>query len=123
MRLACIDPKRINQARLKAGMTQDDVAYRLRERGHKANARSIRRWESGQHAPHANVVPDLAAVLGVQIEDIYQQNGGELEDDSDEDEAALRRMAHQMIDRGHEDIASDLLHRVRQMKARRSVAA
>lgn len=117
MRLACIDPKRINQARLRAGMTQADVAYRLRERGHKANERSIRRWESGQHAPHANVVPDLAGVLNVPIEDLYQQNGG-AEDDEDEDEAALRRVAHQMIDRGHEDLAAELLGRVVLMKRR-----
>lgn len=98
-------------------MTQDDVAYRLRERGHKANARSIRRWESGQHAPHANVVPDLANVLGVQIEDIYQQNGDS--DDEDEDEAALRRIAHRMIDVGHDDIAADLLRRVMVAKNKR----
>jgi len=119
MRLACIDPKRINRARLAAKMTQADVAYRLRERGHKANERSVRRWEGGEHAPHANVVPDLAAVLGFSIEDLYQQNGGSSGDDEDEDEAALRRAAHQMIDRGHEDIARDLLLRVRVMKQRR----
>lgn len=52
-------------------MTQADVAYRLREHGHKANERSIRRWESGEHAPHANVVPDLAAALGITLDELY----------------------------------------------------
>ena len=115
MRTSCINPHRVNQARLSAGMTQADVAYRLRERGHKANERSIRRWESGQHAPHANVVPALAEALGVTIDDLYTSS----ETDEEEDEAALRRLAHIAIDKDQPDIASVLLDRVKIMKARR----
>jgi len=118
MRLACVDPRRIYKARLRAGLTQADVAYKLRQHGHRANERSIRRWESGQHAPHANVVPALAEALGVAIEGLYQNGSGS--DDEDEDEAALRRLAHQLIDRDQPDIASDLLAQVQAMKARRS---
>lgn len=116
MRTACINPNRINQARLSADMSQADVAFRLREKGHKATERSIRRWETGQHAPHANVVPDLAIALGVSIDDLYatEDSAGE-----EEDEAALRRLAHIAIDRDQPDIASVLLDRVRLMKARR----
>jgi len=97
-------------------MTQEDVAFRLRQRGHKANGRSIRRWESGQHAPHANIVPDLAAVLGVTIEKLYERS--ESGDDDDEDEAALRRLAHQLIDRKQDDLALQLLERVQAFKSR-----
>ncbi len=116
MRTACVNPNRINQARLRAGMTQADVAYKLRERGHKANERSIRRWESGQHAPHANVVPALAEALHVSIDELYSSEDS---DDEGEDEASLRRLAHMAIDRDQPDIASALLDRVRLMKARR----
>jgi len=100
-------------------MTQEDVAFRLRQRGHKANGRSIRRWESGQHAPHANIVPDLAAVLGVTIEKLYERS--ESGDDDDEDEAALRRLAHQLIDRKQDDLALQLLERVQAFKSREDV--
>lgn len=115
MRTLCINPIVVNQARLRAGMTQADVAYKLRERGHKANERSIRRWESGQHAPHANVVPALAEALGITIDDLYASD----ETAEEEDEAALRRLAHIAIDKDQPDIASALLDRVRVMKARR----
>lgn len=113
MRTACINPKRILEARLRAGLTQDEVAYRLRQRGHKANGRSIRRWESGQHAPHANIVPNLAAVLGVEIEKLYERS--ESGDDDEEEAAALRRFAHRAIDAGQDDLAMDLLERARQV--------
>lgn len=118
MRTACINPGRIYQARLASGMTQADVANKIRNRGHKANERSIRRWESGQHAPHANVVPALAEALGISIDALYEQT--EAGEDEEEDEAAvLRRLAHQLIDRGQEDLATSLLEQVRLMKARR----
>lgn len=95
-------------------MTQAEVAFRLRQRGHKANERSISRWESGLHAPHANMVPDIAAVLDVTIEKLYERS--ESGDDDEEDEAALRRLAHQLIDRKQDDLALQLLERVRQMR-------
>lgn len=85
MSTTCVNPRQINQARLRAGLTQADVAYRLREHGHKANERSIRRWESGQHAPHANVVPALAEALGVSIDELYG--------DPEDDEEASRSMS------------------------------
>lgn len=115
MRTACINPTNINQARLKAGMTQADVAYRLREQGHKANERSIRRWESGQHAPHANVVPALANALGVTIDALYVREGAE---DDEEDEAALRRFAHLAIDHGNHALAIELLEQAVRVGAR-----
>lgn len=119
MRTACVNPTRIYQARLDAGLTQADVAYRIRTHGHKANERSIRRWESGQHAPHANVVPALAEALGISIDRLYEQT--ESGDGDEEDEAALRRLAHIAIDRDQPDMALALLERVRVMSERRKV--
>lgn len=117
MRTVCINSKRLYAARLTKGMSQADVAYKLREHGHKATERSIRRWETGVNAPHANVVPALAEALGVTIDTLYEQTDS---DDDEEDEAAvLRRIAHQLIDRDQPDLASDLLNEVRLMKARR----
>jgi len=120
MRTACINPQRIYEARDGRKLTQEDVAFGLRQRGHKANGRSIRRWESGQHAPHANIVPDLAAVLGVTIEKLYERSES---GDDEEDEAALRRLAHQLIDRRQDDLALQLLERVRLISSREDVLA
>ncbi len=117
MRTACINSQRIYDARLAKDMSQADVAYKLRERGHKATERSIRRWETGVNAPHANVVPALAEALGITIETLYEQNGAD--DDEEEDEAALRRLAHIAIDRDQPDMALALLGRVSVMSARR----
>lgn len=120
MRTACINPKRINQARLAAAMSQADVAYRLRQHGHKATERSIRRWESGQHAPHANVVPILAEALGISIGSLYEQSE---DDDEDDEVVVLRRIAHQLIDRGQTDLASDLLGEVQRITNREKSTA
>lgn len=120
MRTACVNPDRIYQARLAAKKTQADVAYAIRQHGHKANERSIRRWESGQHAPHANVVPALAEALGVAIDALYLASES---DDEEEDEAALRRLAHVAIDRDQPDMALALLERVKVMSDRRKVSA
>lgn len=116
MRTACVNHERIASARSAAKLTQADVAYRIRQHGHKANERSIRRWESGQHAPHANVVPALAEALGVTIDSLYERSDS---DDEEEDEAVLRRLAHIAIDRDQPDLALAMLERVKVMSARR----
>lgn len=65
-------------------MTQAEVAHRLRSNGlPKVGERSVRRWETGKNTPHANVVPHIAQVLGVEIEQLY---GSE---DDDEEELAM----------------------------------
>jgi transcriptional regulator with XRE-family HTH domain len=112
-----LNPKRISQARLRAGLSQGDVAYALRQRGHKTDAMTVSRWERGQNTPHANVIPDMAAVLGVTIEHLYERS--ESGDDDEEDELALRRIADQLIDRNQDDLAAALQARVRLMRLRR----
>ncbi len=117
MRTACINSQRIYDARLAKDMSQADVAYKLRQHGHKATERSIRRWETGVNAPHANVVPALAEALGISIEKLYEQS----DDDDEEDEAVLLRLAHVALDTDQPDMAMALIDRVRVMKARREV--
>lgn len=118
MKLAVINPQRILEARKARGLTQDDVAFQLRQRGHKANGRSIRRWEAGAHAPHANIIPDLAAVLGVTIEKLYEQSES---GDDDDDEASMRRIAQRLIERRQYDLAADLMTRLRQSQIKERV--
>lgn len=69
-----VSPQRIRQARDAAGLTQAELAHRLRSNGlPKATERSVRRWETGAHTPHANVVPHIARVLGVAITALYDE--------------------------------------------------
>ena len=110
MSTTTISPRSINQARLRAGLTQEDVAFRLRQRGHKANGRSIQRWEGGSNVPRANVIPDLAAVLGVTIETLYERSpSGDDDEEEGEPVRVLRAVAAEVSSLGRDDLASDLL--------------
>jgi len=82
MQVRSLNPARIYQARLRAKLTQDELAHRLRDRGIKASARYINRWEKGVNAPRADVIPVLAEALEVSISELYQP------DDADDEEAA-----------------------------------
>lgn len=108
MRTASVNPRRIYELRLRAGKTQADIAYAIRQHGHKANERSIRRWESGQHAPHANVVPALAEALGVSIDALYERDEDAAE--SEEDRVSrLRMLAAELSAQGRHELSADLL--------------
>lgn len=111
--------RKLYEARLRSGMTQTDVAFGLRDRGHsKASLLSVGRWERGENTPHANMIPDLAAVLGVTIESLYERS--ESGDEDEEEEAALRRLAKSAFDRQQDDLAMELLDRVRRIKSKRT---
>ncbi len=94
--LATVSPNRIYQARLAAGLTQAEVAHRLRSNGlSKVSERSIRRWESGKNTPHANVVPHIARVLSVEIGELY----GADEDDEEADPVTFDGAMQVMFER------------------------
>lgn len=90
--MAAVNPKRIYEARLGAGMTQADLAAALRQVvTQKVTERSVRNWERGRHGggntPHADVVPAIAQVTGTEIAFLYAED----ESSDDDEEAALRR--------------------------------
>lgn len=111
MRATAINPRQISQARLRAGLTQNDVAHTLRERGHKADGVSVSRWERGQNAPRSNIIPDLAAVLGVRIEELYERSESGDDDDEETDEPVrrLRQISSELAQLNRDDLAAELL--------------
>lgn len=70
---------RLQQARLRKGWTQTDLAHALRNRGLKTTGGQIWRWESGEHSPRSSVIPVLAEELGVSMDELY----GTLDDDDE----------------------------------------
>ncbi|MCR4341991.1 MAG: helix-turn-helix domain-containing protein [Gemmatimonadaceae bacterium] len=103
---------KLEQARLRSGMTQADLAIAVRNRSAaKTSERNVRRWESGTtHAPHAVMVSVLSEVLGVPMDDLYEARraNGSSPDDEEEDEQVLRRVAGELVHLGHDDLAADL---------------
>lgn len=109
--MQAVNPRRVLKARLRAGLSQGDLVHAIRSLGDfKTTERSVRNWETARpdgrckHAPHADMVPAIAAATGVDVEYLY---GGEDETSAEDDsEAALFRDLEQRL-------PSDLLARVR----------
>jgi transcriptional regulator with XRE-family HTH domain len=98
-------PERMKQARLKSGFTHSDLA---RETGKSET--NVGRWERGQHEPRGESVVAIARATGHDIEFFYiDGDGGEDEEDA---EAAMRRVAADMLLNGT-DLERDLLKLVR----------
>lgn len=57
--------------KLRGRLTQTDLANRLRDRGYGTTQTTVSRWESGQE-PRAYMLPVLAEVLGVTVDDLYE---------------------------------------------------
>lgn len=75
-------PRLLASLRGRANMTQGDLAYELRNRhGLKADQSQVAHWERGSYTPRASVIPALADVLGVTMEELYS-------DDEEEEDAA-----------------------------------
>lgn len=71
MQTRTINPQAIYQLRLKRGHSQDGVAHALRRHGFNTTARSVANWERGVNTPRANVIPALASILDVTIDELY----------------------------------------------------
>lgn len=63
----------IRKCRLKAGITQKELALRM---GMKSVS-CVCMWESGERSPSSNLVPDIARALGCSISDLYDTVRGE----------------------------------------------
>lgn len=64
-------PQQIYAARLRAGLSQEDLAHELRGRGFGTTAKSVSHWERGVNRPSADILPSLAAALGVTLDSLY----------------------------------------------------
>lgn len=108
MRVTTLQPSKILRARLTAGLSQERVADYLKGRGVGASAKQIWRWEQGIHTPRASVIPILAQVLGVAMDELYG-------DEEDEEAALLKvtaRAARELSSRGSHDLAAALQREV-----------
>lgn len=78
---------RFVKARLEAGLSQGDLAFRARQHNPdlKPDAAAISNYETGKHTPSANMLAAVAQATGRDIEFFYESGG---EDDLEE-EAAL----------------------------------
>lgn len=101
-------PDGLKQARLKRGFTQDDLAHELRRRELRTNGTQVGRWETGMNTPRASVIPVLADVLGVTMDELYGTSS-----DDDEEAALLRDIR---------DLPVDLRRRIERVIARRALA-
>lgn len=70
MKTKTVDAGKIREARGKN--TREVIAHALRQRGHATDAKAIWRWETGKNQPSARVLPDLAEVLGLKIDDLFE---------------------------------------------------
>jgi transcriptional regulator with XRE-family HTH domain len=93
--------RRLLQARLRAGLTQAELAHRLRLQGYRVDTSAISRWERGAHVPSADILPGLALATRHEIADFFGDDEGEEEEDlTAELLAALRPLADLVARRG-----------------------
>ena len=59
----------LKKFRLKKGFTQEQVAEHL-----KVNAQTVSRWECGTTLPDVLILPEIARIYGVTVDDFYKKN-------------------------------------------------
>ena len=103
--------ERLRQRRLRRGFSQSELARHaaLREQ-------QIVRWERGKNVPNAAALGVLAAALDVAIDDFFEPADGSADDEDEEDDAALRRVASELVRLGHDDLAADLIALARRVE-------
>lgn len=60
-------PKRISQARVRAGISQAELADRL-----GISAGTVGGWETGRHRVRVSRILDLSSVLGVPVAELMR---------------------------------------------------
>jgi len=61
--------KTIRENRLRRNMTQERLAQKL-----NVTAQAVSRWESGQGCPDIALLPELSAVFGVTIDELFERS-------------------------------------------------
>ena len=64
--------KNLKKYRETANLTQKELANSLR-----VDTSTVTKWETGQAKPRMDKLPELAKVLGCEISDLFEENGGE----------------------------------------------
>ena len=70
-------PEKIKEARLAAGLSQEQVARQLDPQMYRE---AVLRWEKGLSEPPAPRLGQLAQILGVSVDFFYSDNDHETED-------------------------------------------
>jgi transcriptional regulator with XRE-family HTH domain len=109
--------RKLYQARLRAGLSQEDLALALRQRTRaKTGPRNVRRWENGETTPHSALIPAIAASLDVSLDELYG-DGRSDEDDGASREMQLARIREELERNGRADLVADLLALTNAVKA------
>lgn len=66
---------RIKECRLKAGLTQQELADRLNSRGLNTDRSTISKWETGYQEPTLTPLKYMAEILGVTLDYLNNDNG------------------------------------------------
>lgn len=94
--LARIDGTKIRQARLKAGLTQNQLA-----RAVNTTERNIVRWETSANQPRVSSVMAIAEATGTRVDYFLTPNGDDEDEESDLSRLTLdeflRMRANQMV--------------------------
>lgn len=94
--------ERIYRARLAAGLTQADLAIRLRALSGgslKTTSSIVSGWENNANLPSAEALGYIAQACGVQVDDLYERGNDDGESaDGEEPSVRARRRAHSMVD-------------------------
>ena len=94
--------ERIYQARLTAGLTQADLAIRLRALSGgslKTTSSIVSGWENGANLPSAEALGYIAQACGITVDDLYERAAAAAgEDDGEEPSVRARRRAHDLLD-------------------------
>ena len=107
-------------SKLSAALETQEVSIRTLARRWRPNdpesgRRSLHRYLAGR-TPAPEIRQQLAEALGIDAEHLEPDGDG----DDDEEDRALRRIVGQLVQRGQDDLAEQLLHQVRRMKVRHS---
>lgn len=88
--------ERLRRFRSARRLTQHDLASELRSRGFGTTQTTISRWEDGQQ-PHSGVLPSLADVLQIEMEELYGSDDDEESDLLGALDASLRSYLRRLI--------------------------
>lgn len=64
---------------LRGTRSREVIAHEMRKRGHATDAKAIWRYETGRSQPRTRILSDYAEVLGVTVEELF--------DDDEEDDS------------------------------------